>query len=573
MSEAINKRTKRVTVTKIEEYFQKMVELTKQEPENFFKGTIEEFAQKLHDTNEIYIKHRLETLKKQIDAIPEINDIDAEENAVAKELKVTRKRLNDSYNNALLQIGESDAFSSFDTYSVNGLLYNYQLSTAMYASSWVFARAIDRPATDMLRRLWKIAPKFDPKDEKIVIEQNGKNIMLQNKKFDYSLFYSKLSNTKQSLIQANKWSRLYGGAVACLLTNEETTDDFETPLVSMEQLKGKSFKLLVADRYQQIFPSVEMVDDVESFDYNTPLFYNVRVDSGSYRFHHTRVLRFANGEAPEILKRMLMGWGIPEIVRLFNEMNRDERIKNMITSALSKQSLEIIKMSGMKQYMNGQLSPEQEQELDEKLALMNRYRNFNSLIFLDKDDDYIRLDGSSTGTLASLMETNARFVAGSIPMPQVLLYGDQQAGLSGNSFDDLLLYEDHIMGLREERLSNVARKLSFWICWSMGFEPTDIEIIFNSGLSMTDTQKIDNSKSMLEIWKDLMDTGFYTKTMVLDEMLSKRDQLAFGEAITDEVYERIQETEKMEIAKHKEEAIQDKDETADDENNVDIPFQ
>lgn len=515
-----------------DKFVMEIAKIAKVQPDNLFAMPIEEFSKTLRDSNEVYLNNRLNKYQEEI---KELSNVNSPENESKK------RKLQDAYDNAAMMIGRSDAFSSFDSYDINGMLYDWYLWTAMYISSWVFARAIDRPATDMIRAGWKIIPEMY---EKVKIEMDGKTVRVDNKKFDYAAFNKKQRETIQPLIQALKWSRLYGGAVCCLLTEESSADVYETPLKHIK--KGQAFRLLVADRWQQVFPSVEMVTDVASIDYNTPKFYSVRTDNGSFRFHHSRVLRLANGEAPDMIRRMLMGWGIPDGVRLFNEINRDEKIKNMITSALAKHSLEIIKMSGMKQYMSGQLTPEMESELDNKLAMINRFRSFNSLLFLDKDDEYQRQDGASLGTLSSLMEVNSRFVAGAIPMPQVLLYGDQQSGLSGNSFDDLMLYEDHLMSLRHERLETAVIKLSGWICDYIGSPVKSLSVVFNSSLPITTIQKVERTNGYFDLWEKAINMGLYDKVMVLEELRAKSDELAIGESVTDEVIDKAIERARVE---------------------------
>lgn len=516
-----------------EQYIQEIAKIAKMEPANLFAMPIDDFAKVLEDSNQEYIAARQEHYKKEIESLKE----EGSEESLGK-----MRRLQDAYDNAAMMIGRSDAFSSFDSYDINGMLYNWYLWTALYVSSWVFARAIDRPATDMIRAGWKIVPEL--KEDKLEIKNEAGKIVVQNVRFNHSLFNTKMREMIQPIIQALKWSRLYGGAICCLLTEEEDVAVYEKPLEKLE--KGKPFRLLPADRWQQVFPSANMVTDVKSIDYNTPEYYSVRTDAGSFRFHHTRVLRFANGTAPELISRLLMGWGIPDGVRLFNEINRDEKIKNMITSALAKNSLEIIKMGGMKQYMNDQLTPEMEAELDNKLAMINRYRSFNSLLFLDKDDDYSRHEGGPIGTLSQLMDSNSRFVAGAIPMPQVLLYGDQQAGLSGNSFDDLLLYEDHLMSLRHERLEGPIIKASKWICDYLGYETKSIRVIFNSSLPVPESKKVENTNAHFEMWKTALDMGIYKKSMVLEEIRNKRDELAIGDSVTEEMIEQMRLEEGLE---------------------------
>src|SRR5690606_30549322 len=181
----------------------------------------------------------------------------------------------------------------------------------------------------------------------------------------------------------------------------------------------------------------------------------------------------------------------------------DEKIKSMISSLLSKYNLEIVKSSGMKAYMTGRLTKEMESNLDRKLEMINRYRHFNSMMFLDKDDDYQRLDGSGVGQLYNLIDSEARSVAGAANMPQVLLYGDQQKGLSGNAWDDLRMWEDHLQSERNAKLRKPIEKISTWILKWMQVEYTDFEIKFNSSLPKTMNEKIEEARSLIDLYTQL----------------------------------------------------------------------
>lgn len=547
--------------SKTEEYLLKMADMIKQEPENFFKLEIEDMAKTLGESARKDMNTKLEENKKALDEAKDKYDrLKAMDSVLSEDARIQAhadsqfeiKKAQDAYNNTELLIGESDTMSQFDSYNLNSMLYNWYLWTAMYMSSWVFARAVDKPASDMIRNGWKIQVDFKTQ-KTLVAEKNGKTITIKPEDRSdsfYSEFYKKQGIFIQDLIQAQKLARLYGGSVCGLIDDKSTRTDYETELTEINE--NAKLTLIVADRWQNVIPSPEMVNDTGSPDYNTPKYYTIRTDSGdSYRFHHSRVLRFTNGKAPEMIQRLLMGWGIPIGVRLYNEINRDEKIKNMTTSLLSKQSLEIIQTAGMRAYSNSQLSPEQEARLDAKLQLINRYRHFNSLLFLDKDDVYSRHEGSSVGTLAQLIDSNSRFVAGAIPMPQVLLYGDQQKGLSGNAVDDMRLYEDDLMSQRNEKMRNEINKLSKWILMWMQIDYHDFSITFNSSISYTTDEKIEKSKAVVELYRQLKDLGIYTDLMIAVELKDNQDELIFGSQLTDE---RIDDLRNLERPKDKEDA-------------------
>jgi phage-related protein (TIGR01555 family) len=561
-----------------EKWLMEMAKQIQQNPQSQFESSIEDFSKHLHNrfTDEVRKAQdqkleEIENLDRKIKAM-DSEIISDEERIEQLKLQFDRKKAQDTYDNSELLLGRTDTFSAFDTYTITGLLYNWYLWTALYMSSWVFARAIDKPASDMIRNGWKV--KIDFKNSQTLeSKREGNKVVVKkvDKSADvYSTFYKKQKHFIQDLIHANKLARLYGGSVAGLIISGEKESDYEKPLTYIKE--DAKLRLIVADRWQNVIPSPTMVKDPTDPDWNTPDYYIIRTDLGdSYRLHHSRCLRFTNGTAPTLIQRMLIGWGIPLGVRIYNEVNRDEKMKNMITSLLAKQSLEIIQTAGMRAYANGTLTQEQEARLDSKLELINRYRHFNSILFLDKDDVYTRQEGSSVGTLAQLMDSNSRFVAGAIPMPQVLLYGDQQKGLSGNAVDDMRLYEDDLMSQRHEKMLNQITKLSKWILMQMQVDFEDIEISFNSSISYTVDELIDKSKARVELYNSLKGLGIYDEIMIAQELRDSQDELIFGTALTEEKMEELREKFQPKIDKENEETQEEGESDSQEDENFDFP--
>lgn len=531
-----------------EKWLMEMAKQINQNPQSQFEVSLDDFSDNLRSK---WKDHVSSVAEKQLEKVKNLDsklkaydskDLNDEERVEMYKTQFERRKAQDTYDNTEMLLGASDTMSQFDSYSIMGLLYNWYLWTAMYVSSWVFARAIDKPASDMIRNGWKIKIDFKEKDT-VESTREGNKVVI--KKIDktadvYSTFYKKQKGFIQSLIHANQLARLYGGSVAGLIISGEKAENYEKPLESIDP--NAKMRLIVADRWQNVIPSPTMVKDIASEDWNKPDSYTIRTDNGDvFKLHHSRVLRFTNGTAPALIQRLLIGWGIPLGVRIFNEVNRDEKMKNMITSLLAKQSLEIVQTAGMRAYANGTLTPEQEARLDAKLELINRYRHFNSILFLDKDDTYTRQEGATVGSLAQLMDSNSRFVAGAIPMPQVLLYGDQQKGLSGNAVDDMRLYEDDLMTQRHEKLLDQILKLSKWILMQMQVEFDDIDITFNSSISYTREELIDKSKAMIETYNQLKALGIYDEVMIAQELRDSQDELIFGSALTEEKMEELKE--------------------------------
>lgn len=503
---------------KYENYLTEIMKMFKKEPERLFDSSIEDFTKDLKAFNEEYVKKRSAILKAEIEKAPD---------------EPTRMKLQDAYDNSMLLIGESDTMAHFDSFNMNGMLYNFYLWNAFYVSSWAFAKVIDKTSSDMIKNGWKL--KVDMKPTYRIDKQN-KRYKIKPIAFNHSEFRKKQSMVINDIVNATKWMLMYGGGVVCLLHTDADGNPYDPSTELIEIKQDDKLKFLVADRWQGVMGSPNNVEDIGSEDFNTPVSYYVTTGAGkTYKFHHSRVARFSNGVPPELIKRMLMGWGIPIGIRLYNEITRDEKSRNMITSLLSKYNLEIVKSSGMKAYMTGRLTPQMEANLDRKLEMINRYRHFNSMMFLDKDDEYQRLDSSNLGSLYQILDSQSRQVAGAANMPQVLLYGDQQDGLSGNTFDDLRLWEDHLMSERNAKLRPAINKISKWLLMWMQVDYYDYEIIFNSSLPKTVDERTDESRAVIELYRQLKDLGIYDNYMIAKELYNNDDLIIGGELTEDYV--------------------------------------
>ena len=560
-NDKIKEFTSRYRGISFEEYLMRLTEYIKKEPENLFQTSQEQFAKALDEA----FRASVNTAQKHLLAQATVNAAVTEEvadswaklppkqrKALDEKLNTKQKKALDAYSNNAMLLGQADTFSSFDSYDFNSMLYAWPLWTSMYMTSWVFAKIIDRTGSDMIRAGWKIS--INP-------ERLFRFVRIKDKvyreditpEYDMNSVYKKQSEILSHVISATKWMILYGGAVMCMLDSSiSDIADYEKPLERIK--KGAKLNFVVADRWQGVVASSELVDDDESPDFNTPKYYSIKMPNGLYyRFHHSRVARFINGDLPNFLKTMLLGWGLPLGTRIYNEINRDERIKNMITSLLSKYNLEIVQTAGMKAYMHGELTPEMEADLDYKLAMMNRYRHFNSMMFLDKDDVYQRLDGN-VGGLYQLFDSNTRAVTGAASMPVVLLYGDQSQGLSGSSFDDLRLWDDHLNSERGAKLRKPIEKVTRWLLMSESIPHESFSINFNSSLPKTMNEKIDETRAVLDMYQQLMSMKLYDVEMVREE-LKERDDLLLGN--------QLQITSKEELEEIEEEVAEPVDEYGD----------
>lgn len=505
----------------------------------------ETFRAHLKDAKKTYTE-KFEQLKKDAEENPEkykvqlldekaLNEIDPNSKSIFK------AQLSDAYNNQMLGIGASeDVMAQYDMYDYASNLYNWNLWISLYMTSWVFRNIIDQQTADIVGHGIKISIRA--KEKRLVTRLSREANTLVRKEEDLNEvsmddideIYEILEQALPDLNTLVSWGKLFGGSAALVMDSGLDPNEYYKPLT---EIKGE-IKLFVSDRWNYLSTSNEKVSNILSDDFKTPKYYNFHLPGGDVVVaHHTRVLQFRNKLGPQLIQQMLMDWGIPDGVHLFHELNRNEKIKNIIISLMNKWNLEILKLQNMRQYLQGNLSPEAEAELDEKIEVINRYRAINSLIFLDKDDEYIREDGSSLTGMAELLRLEQTEVAGASRMPRVLIYGDQEKGFADADYkNSLALYDQRIQGEKNGEYRRVIKKFLNIIKIKLNLpESATIKFKFNSIIEPTFDDKIEASNNLMNVYKGLLADGFYTKKMVAKELKQYEDKIVFGQEMTDEV--------------------------------------
>ena len=318
--------------------------------------------------------------------------------------------IQDHYGNSLAAVGNQDKVQTFTNYGFSADTLNWPLWLALYNDSWVFRRAIDKPAQD------EVSAGF-------TLHGNT----------DYTLIYKQYNRYKNDFIDLLSWAALFGGAIAVMLFEGVKDSELSQPL-KKDRIKGKRFKLYVVDRWYGVSPTVDdLVKNMKDIDYGKPKYYEVTMANGtSVKVHHSWVLRAEHRSAPRIIKNgQLQGWGYSEGSHIINELARDDQLKTSITSLVNKSLIEVIHMSGMRGVFMG-TDKGNETQLRKRLEMVNWGRTYNSLTFLDKDDTYEHFELTGLSGLADLMEKNMWLISAALEM-QGILFGDLKGGLSQES--------------------------------------------------------------------------------------------------------------------------------------------
>lgn len=442
-----------------------------------------------------------------------------------KDSKVLRASLNDEYGNSLLSIGNDDKVATFTNYGFDNSTLNYLLWLALYNDSWVFKRAIDKPAQDCIRC-------------GVTLNSHGE---------DVSEIDRLLRSYRPDLTQLLMWGALFGGSIACMMFNNISDEEYAHPMNYEKIRQSKVMKMYVVDRWYGVSPTYDdVVSNMNDVDFGKPKYYDVTfADGHTMRLHHSYVLRYEHRTAPKLIKNgQLQGWGYAEGSHIINELSRDDKLKASIQSLIDKSLIEVIKMSGMRGIFMG-ADKENQEQLTKRLEMVNWGRNFNSLTFLDSDDEYQQNTYSGLTGLSDLLEKNMWLIASSLEM-QGILFGDLKGGFS-NDTEALERYDEVIQCRNESYTRPIYEKLINVLYKMKGInEKVDFE--FNSLLiKQHDEQKVVNLTSFSTLLTELLNNGVinlkqYAKSLQTYIATNKVDLY-----ITDEDIEKLDDKMEEEL--------------------------
>lgn len=435
----------------------------------------------------------------------------------------TTKTVKDSYGNSLLAIGTHDKVESFTNYGFSNDTLNYPLWLALYNDSWVFRRAIDKPAQDEIRC----------------------GITLQGAT-DKTEVQKQIKKARFDLIKLLQWGALFGGSGAVMMFDNMKDEEYAQPINWNKIKQAKVIRYYVTDRWYGLQQSDVTVTDMADLDFGKPKYYNVTFPDGKQMTcHHDFVLRYEHRTAPPLIKNgQLQGWGYAEGSHILNELSRDDKLKSSIQSLVDKSLIEVIKMAGMRGVFMGQ-DDASRQQLQQRLEMVNWGRSFNSLTFLDRDDDYSMNHYSGLGGLSDILEKNMWLISAALEM-QGVLFGDLKQGFA-NDAEALERYDETINGRCESYVRPIYEKL-LRVFYAMKGINEPVEFEFNSLLAkQQDEKRMMNIKDFIAICSTLLTDGVITARQYAEslEKYSSKGVIDFG--LTQDAINKLDDRIKEEI--------------------------
>lgn len=434
------------------------------------------------------------------------------------ETSVIARTIRDAMLNAPARIGTSDHIMSQNRYEPNRLTQNYAKLDTLYRSDWIAGRIINQIAEDMTKNWYKLTCSIEPD------------------KMDELAAMERKLHVKERILEGVRWGRLYGGAAGIIMIKGQE-DMLDQPL-DYDMVQPGTFRgILIVDRWNGVYPGLDVVSDLDDPDFGLPEYYTLSVADSEIeqgvRVHHSRVLRFVGRELPYIEKLNENYWGMSELEHVYEELNKRNTTSANIAQLVFVSHLRVLKMSDLGQTLAlGDM--QSQQDLYNTVRAQNELMNNFSLQILDAQDDFQTQQYTFSG-LSDIYELFMNDIAGAAEIPATKLFGRSPAGMDASGEGDLRNYYDTIRQWQEAVLRPIMDKLIPIMCLSCwGVIPDDLDFEFEPIRDTSDEERANLIQQTSGAINSVFQSGIISQKTALKELRQSGEAIGMWTNITDE---------------------------------------
>jgi hypothetical protein len=403
-------------------------------------------------------------------------------------------------------------------YPLVRLTYNYWQLVSLYEGGWIPRRIVDVPAQDMVRAWPTLTSDIDPKD----LGRINKVI--------------RRTNTKNQLLTAMIWGRLFGGA-GCLICIKGQENELDEPLKLDDIPLGGFLGLCPFDRWSGIYPDSDYeIDFSRPRDFNLPKSYSVQATGGKFfKVHASRILRFTGPTVPTPEREAYSMWGISVIEPVFQELQKRDNVSWNIANLTFRANILGMKFDDLAAQLSGLGMPGQAGvKFEQRMAAINHLISNQSLVPLPKDGGIEATQYSFSG-LGEVYQQFCLDVSGAAQIPVARLWGRTITGLGQTGDGDEKIYVERIATDQDAYLRPQLEKLYPVLCASeLGEVPDDLDLNFPSLAVPDDKDKAELGKSIVDSVMVALNGGLISPQTAAKELKQSSTKTNLFTNITDE---------------------------------------
>ena len=404
------------------------------------------------------------------------------------------------------------------TYIFDLLTRNRMKLEAMYRGSWIVGQAVDTVAEDMTRAGINIHSTTEPEQV-----QQMQAMLTRLGIWD-------------SMLEAIKWGRLYGGAIAAIVIDGQ---DPSTPLNFDTIAKGQFKGLRIYDRWS-LQPSLQNVIQ-DGMDAGLPVYYDVISDVNTgklsgIKWHHTRVIRFIGIQLPiwQAITEQL--WGESVVERMYDRLVSFDTATAGAANLINKAHLRTVQIDKLREVLAA--GGKAEENLLQMFHHMRMLQVNEGLTLLDKEDNFTAHSYTFSG-LSDMILQFGQQISGATGIPLTRLFGQSPAGLNSTGESDMRMYYDNIRAQQESRMRDGVMRIIRVLHRSMFQQtaPESLDFDFVSLWQTSEKEKADIANTVTTLVTTAFEKGVIDQATALQELKQSSDSTGIFTNITDQQVE------------------------------------
>lgn len=427
------------------------------------------------------------------------------------------KRINDAFSNPAARTGwGEDNLINATEYPMTRLTQDWQLLTSLYRTSWIVQRVCNVIPEDALADLSIEAPGLETKELHLLEEE------------------IRSTHLRESILEGLRWGRLYGGAAAIIMISGQE-EDLSLPIDINNITVGAFRGLYIVDRWSGIYPGLDLVDNDRDPDFGLPDYYEVRDENsgGTYRVHHSRVLRFCGTKMPYWEQVAEQYWGTSAIESMYDELIKRDNVAHNIANLTFKACLSVLQVENLDQ-MFATSSSVHQRRMYAMLSAINTLENSLGIRLVNKGDDIQQLQYSFSG-LPEVMDSAMMDMAGATSIPVTRLFGRSPAGMNSTGESDEKMYRQTLEQERSVHIDPALERLIPIVCRSaIGYFPAGCKFKYPSLIEMSPEQKAQIIDQRSQAMERLFQANLLPGDVVLESFRNSQTELDITSNITDE---------------------------------------
>lgn len=348
--------------------------------------------------------------------------------------------------NGFRQDGYSNMLNKYGTTQDNSTAYQYNAEpfaddmelTRLYEGNGLFTKIIDRPSEEAVKHGLDI--DFGDKDISEYVDERLDDLDFEDK-----------------FATAEKWARLYGGAIIVMLVDDGR--GLDDPL---DFRNARSIEELMVFERAVVQPDYTALYNFNFIDpgrrhapFGEPEYYMVFSTYGYFRVHRSRCLVFRNGRLPEQTSNALYRfWGVPEYVRIKRALRECITSHEDGVKLLERSVQAIYKMKNLSNLLS---TEDGENKAIQRLQVIDMARGILNSIAIDVDGEDYDFKTLQMSGVKDVIDATCNMLSAVTNIPQTILFGRSPSGMNSTGESDMENYYNMVENIQKQNMKKNAR--------------------------------------------------------------------------------------------------------------------